>query len=69
MPNIKNILDGNWTEVTIRLKQYDDIHEIASWLRENCKHEYNWSSVPGSAVRRCRFADKDDALLFALKWS
>jgi hypothetical protein len=25
--------------------------------------------VPGTAVRRCRFADPDDALLFALKWS
>lgn len=66
---IKRIANGNWTEVTIRLQHYEDISTIAVWLRENCQHEYNWMSVPGTAVRRCRFADADDALLFALKWT
>lgn len=69
MPNIKRIADGNWTEVTIRLKQFSDINAITTWLRENCEHEYNWSYVPGTAVRRCRFADADEALMFSLKWS
>jgi hypothetical protein len=69
MTNIKRIANSTWTEVTIHLKQFSDIDSIAEWLRENCQHEYNWSYVPGTAVRRCCFADPDDALLFALKWS
>jgi len=66
---IKRITDGKWTEVTIRLRHYEDISTIAEWLRKNCQHEYNWMSVPGTAVRRCRFADEGDAILFSLKWS
>ena len=55
---IKRITNGNWTEVTVRLQHYEDISTIAVWLRENCQHEYNWMSVPRTAVRRCRFALK-----------
>jgi hypothetical protein len=76
MSNIKRIANSTWTEVTIHLKQFNDldsqfsnIDSITVWLRENCQHEYNWSYIPGTVVRICRFADPNDALLFALKWS
>ena len=69
MTYVKRLEDGNWTEVTIRIRQYSDIETIAEWLRKNCLHEYHWLYVPGTAVRRCRFADPDDAMLFSLKWT
>lgn len=58
-----------WTEVTARLKKFEDIEALHQWCRDNCKGEYNIYGVPGTAIRRARFESVDDAILFALKWA
>lgn len=58
-----------WTEVTARVKKFDDIEAIHQWCRDNCKGNYNIYGVPGSAIRRARFESVDDAMMFALRWA
>lgn len=58
-----------WTEVTARVKRFEDIEAIHQWCRDNCTGNYNIYGVPATAIRRARFESVDDAILFALRWA
>jgi len=60
--------------ITVRYNDDLDFHRVYSWCEENCHGDWysgmDWNNwVPGEHNRIVQFVDRDDAVLFALRWS